>query len=115
MTVHCAPIPIPKLNAWPLPAGLHARLTCAHGWTPAFLAGVEREYRRFVYLATLGQAVTPSQTVDEVWHAHILFTRNYAALRLVLPAHFHHEPGTGRGAVRQYPGRLRPGRTSHPA
>ncbi|MBZ9750175.1 hypothetical protein K7W42_04790 [Deinococcus sp. HMF7604] len=95
MTAHRAPTPNPALNTWSLPASLHDRLQREHGWTAPFLSGAEREYRRFVYLATQGQGVTPSQSVDEVWHAHILFTRDYAAFQAVLPAPLHHEPGTG--------------------
>lgn len=89
------PTPNTSLNIWPLPAGLRARLMREHGWTEAFAAQAETEYRRFVYLATLGRSVTPSPAVDEVWHTHLMFTRNYwGGFQALLPAPLHHEPGT---------------------
>lgn len=96
MTIHSGrPTPNPDLNTWPLPEGLRARLMREHGWSAAFAEQAETEYRRFVYLATLGRAVTPSPAVDEVWHTHLMFTRDYwGGFQALLPAPLHHEPGT---------------------
>ncbi|MEZ6192343.1 MAG: hypothetical protein R3C45_13785 [Phycisphaerales bacterium] len=36
------------------------------------------EYRRFCYLAiAAGHTVTPSDEVDQAWHLHLLYTRDY--------------------------------------
>ena len=96
MTIHSGrPTPNTGLNTWPLPTGLRARLMREHGWSAAFAEQAEAEYRRFVYLATLGRAVTPSPAVDEVWHTHLMFTRDYwGGFQALLPAPLHHEPGT---------------------
>ena len=99
MTVHSAPhTPDPRLNAHPLPAGLRERLRLDHGWSERFAEGAEREYRRFVYLAAhSGESVTPSQAVDEVWHTHLVFTRDYwGGFQALLPGPLHHDPGTGQ-------------------
>lgn len=98
MTVHSAPhTPDPGLNAYPLPAGLRERLRQEHGWSEAYAEGAEREYRRFVYLAARsGESVTPSGVVDEVWHTHLMFTRDYwGGFQALLPGPLHHDPGTG--------------------
>ncbi|SMB86108.1 glycine-rich domain-containing protein [Deinococcus hopiensis] len=97
MTIHTGTTPDPRINQHPMPAGLRERLQAEHGWSAEFTQGAEREYRRFLYLAAYGgQSVTPSQTVDEVWHTHLMFTRDYwGPFQNVLPAPLHHDPGTG--------------------
>lgn len=56
------------------------------------------EYRRFCFLAcAAGQAVTPSDEVDQVWHLHLTYTEDYwqvfcaSVLRMAL----HHGPTRG--------------------
>lgn len=54
------------------------RLRQEHGWTRAAALAATEEYRRFLYLAvTCPHPVTPSPTVDAVWHEHLMFTREY--------------------------------------
>lgn len=55
------------------------------------------EYLRFTYLAwTSPTGSTPSMAVDEVWHAHLLFTRSYETFCLDTRGQLlHHEPGEG--------------------
>ncbi|MGU3588341.1 glycine-rich domain-containing protein [Methylobacterium brachiatum] len=55
------------------------------------------EYLRFAYLAWASPTgSTPSKAVDEVWHAHLLFTRSYESFCLDTRGHhLHHEPGDG--------------------
>ncbi|MGO1070130.1 TIGR04222 domain-containing membrane protein [Lysobacter sp. CA199] len=56
------------------------------------------EYRRFCFLAVeAGHAVTPSDAIDKVWHAHMTDTRDYW-LRFcpqVLKRDLHHAPSLG--------------------
>ncbi len=54
------------------------------------------EYRRFLTLILLyGQVPMTSPLVDEVWHTHILFTREYAEFSQSIFGFFlHHQPST---------------------
>ena len=53
-------------------------------------------YRQFLFLCAKYDDNTPTVDVDEVWHAHILFTRQYADdCRAVFGTFLHHDPGTG--------------------
>jgi hypothetical protein len=62
------------------------------------------EYLRFAYLAWISpDGATPSKAVDEVWHAHLLFTRSYDAFcRGTRGEHLHHEPGDGGSDEKRY-------------
>jgi hypothetical protein len=56
----------------------------------------EREYKRYIALsfAYLGIATPISKRVDDFWHAHILFTEDYADMCEHIGGHFlHHRPG----------------------
>ena len=75
-----------------------ARLAQEQGWTRAHAGRVVREYLRFVYLAaTAGHPVTPSKRVDEAWHLHLTYTRDYwdELCGRVLGRPLHHEPTRG--------------------
>ncbi len=75
-----------------------ARLARENGWSAAHAARVFDEYRRFLFLAmTAGHEVTPSDAVDQAWHLHLTYTRDYWE-RLcpdVLGAPLHHGPTKG--------------------
>lgn len=73
------------------------------GWTRAHAGRAIAEYRRFLMLAAeAGHPVSPSPDVDEVWHLHLLYTRNYwdELCPDVLGFRLHHEPATGTGGDR---------------
>jgi len=75
-----------------------ARLAREQGWTTVFSGRVVTEYKRFAALAMLaGHPVTPSEQVDQAWHLHLLYTRNYwnAFCRDVLGQELHHGPTAG--------------------
>lgn len=75
-----------------------ARLARENGWTRDFAARVIGEYKRFVFLAvTAGHAVTPSDAVDQVWHLHLTYTRDYweRFCPKVLGQPLHHGPTAG--------------------
>lgn len=64
-------------------------------WPAERLALADREYRRFLDLRRLGivRALVPSETMDAVWHEHILDTRNYAVdMERIFGTFVHHEP-----------------------
>jgi len=64
-------------------------------WSPERLAEAEAGYRSFLghVKATPGERHVPSKDVDEVWHAHILFTRQYFGdCQQYLGGYLHHNP-----------------------
>lgn len=67
------------------------------GWTRHFAGRAITEYRRYLLLAAeAGHPVSPSPSVDEVWHLHLLYTRSYwERLVPVLGFPLHHEPSNG--------------------
>lgn len=78
-----------------------ARLARENGWSLAHALRVFDEYRRFLFLAvTADHPVTPSDAVDQVWHLHLTYTRDYWE-RLcpeVLGRFLHHGPTRGGSA-----------------
>lgn len=74
------------------------RLARDRDWASAFARGAVREYARFCFLAvTSPTPVTPSEEVDEVWHLHLTYTRDYwdTWCRTVLQMPLHHDPTRG--------------------
>lgn len=78
-----------------------ARLARENRWDAAHAERVIGEYKRFCYLAmTAGHEVTPSDAVDQAWHLHLTYSRDYwqTFCPAVLGADLHHGPTAG-GAV----------------
>lgn len=52
------------------------------------------EYRRFIFMALSAKhPCVPSRVVDEVWHAHVLHSRDYTAFcKAIGQDYIHHEP-----------------------
>ncbi len=74
------------------------RLARENRWTVEYAKRVIREYKRFCYLAmTAGQEVTPSDAVDQAWHLHLTYSRDYwqEFCPNVLGADLHHGPTAG--------------------
>ena len=71
----------PDLSAvltYDFPPSMLTRLQREQGWDTGLTLRALNEYRRFIVLAmTAPHPVTPSKLVDEVWHTHVLFTRDY--------------------------------------
>ena len=75
-----------------------ARLAHENRWSPEFADRVIGEYKRFCYLAVrAGHEVTPSDQVDQVWHLHLTYSRDYWQLFCpeVLGCELHHGPTAG--------------------
>lgn len=75
-----------------------ARLARENRWTLAHAEHVIGEYKRFCYLAmTAGHKVTPSDAVDQAWHLHLTYSRDYWQVFCphVLRAELHHGPTQG--------------------
>ena len=80
-----------------------ARLARENRWSLAHAERVIGEYQRFCYLAvTAGHEVTPSDAVDQAWHLHLTYSRDYWQIFCpeVLRADLHHGPTKGGGAER---------------
>lgn len=75
-----------------------ARLSRENGWTARQAERAIDEYRRFCFLAaTADHPVTPSDAVDQVWHLHLTYTRDYwdRFCPDVLGRALHHGPTQG--------------------
>lgn len=74
------------------------RLARENGWSEAHANRVVGEYKRFCYLAMrAGHPVTPSPAVDQAWHLHLTYTRDYweRFCGEVLGKPLHHGPTEG--------------------
>ncbi|WP_066555255.1 glycine-rich domain-containing protein [Croceicoccus bisphenolivorans] len=74
------------------------RLARENGWSEAHAGRVVDEYRRFCYLAMrAGHEVTPSDAVDQAWHLHLTYSRDYWQRFCpdVLEMPLHHGPTAG--------------------
>jgi hypothetical protein len=94
-----ADVRISNLWTWNLDR-VSARLRERFGWSGGFAAQVELEYRRFMALESSanGKSLGMRGPVDDFWHEHILFTRDYAEFCLAVSGKFiHHEPAEPQG------------------
>jgi hypothetical protein len=53
------------------------KLMHKHGWSNTQANELVWEYKKFLYLSTILEAVIPPEIIDKVWHEHILFTEDY--------------------------------------
>ncbi|MEN3749716.1 hypothetical protein TPR58_21260 [Sphingomonas sp. HF-S3] len=80
------------------------RLARENGWSLAEARRVVGEYRRFCYLAVAaGHPVTPSDAVDQAWHLHLTYTRDYWERFCpdILGRALHHGPTAGGSGEQQ--------------
>lgn len=78
--------------------GFVHKLMLVQGWSRDQALAAIAEYRRYCFLACVdGIAATPSDEVDEVWHLHLTYTRDYWNVWCgqVLGMTLHHEPSRG--------------------
>ncbi len=83
--------------------GFAQRLARENGWSAAYTARVLDEYRRFCFLAaTSDTEVTPSDAVDQAWHLHLTYSRDYWQhfCPEVLGCDLHHGPTKGGASER---------------
>ena len=58
--------------------GFQNRLAYENNWSHEFTLEAIEEYKRFMYLlCRCEHPVTPSRDVDQVWHLHLLYTKDY--------------------------------------
>lgn len=80
-----------------------AKLAREQGWSREEARAAVQEYRKFCFLAvSAGHAVTPSEEVDQVWHLHLTYTRDYwdVFCPQVLGMRLHHEGTDGQRDTR---------------
>ena len=80
-----------------------ARLARENRWSLPHAEAVIGEYKRFCYLAlTARHEVTPSDAVDQAWHLHLTYSRDYWQVFCpeVLRSDLHHGPTKGGAAER---------------
>ncbi len=75
------------------------RLARENGWTDDYAARVIKEYKKFVYLTCISprEELTPSDEVDQAWHLHLVYSRDYWGefCPRVLGKELHHGPTEG--------------------
>ena len=72
-----------------------ARVMKEQGWSESKSYEAEAQYRAFLVVAfsNPGIRLVPSFEIDEVWHSHILHTRDYASdCDSVFGGYLHHNP-----------------------
>jgi hypothetical protein len=76
-------------------SSVRERVMKEQGWSSEKTDAAILEYRRFwlLHKKNPGMAIVPSLDVDEVWHAHILYTKQYMRESQDYFGHyFHHNP-----------------------
>ena len=62
-------------------------------WSDRKIDSLINEYKKFLYIcAKCDEEQTPSKEVDEIWHEHILFTKEYEKWCDFLGKKIHHNP-----------------------
>lgn len=67
------------------------RLMNENLWSYEYTIRVIREYRRFIFLTSLDY-VSPSFEIDQVWHTHMLFSKDYSKMCQERGKFLHHDP-----------------------
>lgn len=71
------------------------RLAQEEKWTSDFTSKSVEEYVKFIYIAaTCEHPVIPSETIDKVWHLHLLYTHSYwdDLCANIIGRQIHHRP-----------------------
>jgi len=83
---------------------IEKRVAKEHNWSAEKTAEVAKEYRRFLQLLRRhgsSARIVPSKEVDEIWHAHILYTEQYAAdCERIFGFYMHHAPSDDTAEAR---------------
>ena len=75
--------------------GFTTRLENENFWTVNFARDAILEYKRYMYLAAVSDAmVSPSAIVDVVWHQHLIFSKSYDDFCSILGKKIVHIPST---------------------
>lgn len=72
-------------------------------WSEIFTKAAILEYKRFIYLVAISPTMlSPSKIVDEVWHLHLTYTKDYwdTFCAKVIGRPIHHNPSDGADVLR---------------
>ena len=85
------------------PLTFSKRLARENRWAHWFALDVMEEYKKYLYLmAVSDHPVTPSVEVDQVWHLHLIYTRQYwDDFAKHMPFEPHHGPTKGGSQERE--------------
>ncbi len=86
------------------PLNFTRRLARDRDWSLGEARAAIAGYRRFCFLAAISATpATPSETVDEVWHQHLIYSRDYWNVWFgeVLGTPLHHDPTPGGPEAQQ--------------
>jgi hypothetical protein len=94
------------LNAYDIDAAdavlpFSRRLARDNDWSHAHAQATVEEYKRYIYLVCIsGTVLTPSEDVDQAWHLHLIYTRDYwdRFCDRTLGRKIHHRPTQGGAA-----------------
>lgn len=92
-----------KLNDPTSPYPMSAKLSWEYHWSEIYTLRAMCEYKKYIFLAAIAEGmVSPSSTIDCVWHYHLLYTHSYweELCGKILKKSLHHYPGDS-GANRQ--------------
>lgn len=76
---------------------LEKRLTDKLGWSAEEAKEAVRRYKNFLilFLRHPSQVLAPAPDIDEAWHHHILFTREYTRdCQAIFGGYLHHSPSS---------------------
>ena len=74
------------------------RLARDNGWPIKYSLRTIHEYKKFIFLICISnEPLTPSDQVDQVWHLHLLYTKDYWEnfCEQILSKTIHHGPTEG--------------------
>jgi hypothetical protein len=75
--------------------GFSTRLANENYWTKDFTVKAILAYKKFMYLAATSEVmVSPSETIDIVWHQHLIFTQSYQEFCDLIGKQVQHIPST---------------------
>ena len=80
------------------------KLAMENNWSAGFTRRAIEEYKRFIFLCSISPTgASPSEVVDEVWHLHLTYTRNYwnEFCRQTIGKEIHHHPSKGGASEKE--------------
>ena len=93
-----------KLDELSSPYPMSVKLAWEYHWSEIYTLRAMNEYKKYVFLAAIAEGmVSPSSTIDCVWHYHLLYTQSYwvELCDKILGKSLHHYPGD-EGAGQRY-------------
>lgn len=73
--------------------GFALRLATENNWSFSFTAAAIKEYKKFMFLASISEEmIAPAEIIDVVWHLHLIYTDAYQAFCNVLGKEIRHVP-----------------------